>query len=503
MKDKILFWIDIEFIYFGIAKHFCQNYDCDAYAIIDVNEKAKTFFQKQKDVSFKKIWNYLDDVEIKKSLPDKKYLSEFEKKYGINLWNLVYGERSFHKFNEFYTFTDDEILNLIEQECRLYEEILNEVKPDFIIIKVTDWHHNQLFYEICKAKGIRILMTIPTRLGFRTIISERIDRLDLDLKNDNDDLKFNSFTELQKYLKNYSSFNQAIKFTKEYRKFNSNKLKTSLRFFLNPFNTKYQKRYSNYKATRIKIFTKYFNLAIKRFLRERFIEKNFLTTIPESKFIFFPMHFEPERTLSTDAPFFTNQLEVITNIAKSLPIDFKLVVKEHPVMKTLGWRNISYYKKILKLPNVILLNPSILPDEIYDKCTLVITITGTAGFEAIIHNKPAIIFADVIYAEISSVRKLQSIEELPQLIKTMKNQKVELNEVVNFVKKISHNSFEFDKNQLSTDFSSMCYYGGFLIDENLSEEKIENFLILHENSLKNVAFEHIKKIQYLKKISKF
>ena len=172
-------------------------------------------------------------------------------------------------------------------------------------------------------------------------------------------------------------------------------------------------------------------------------------------------------------------------------------------MKTLGWRNISYYKKILKLPNVILLNPSILPDEIYDKCTLVITITGTAGFEAIIHNKPAIIFADVIYAEISSVRKLQSIEELPQLIKTMKNQKVELNEVVNFVKKISHNSFEFDKNQLSTDFSSMCYYGGFLIDENLSEEKIENFLILHENSLKNVAFEHIKKIQYLKKISKF
>ena len=38
-----------------------------------------------------------------------------------------------------------------------------------------------------------------------------------------------------------------------------------------------------------------------------------------------------------DAPFFTNQLELVRNTAKSLPIGYKLYVKEHPIQKTKSW----------------------------------------------------------------------------------------------------------------------------------------------------------------------
>ena len=497
MKPKILFWIDIEFIYFGIAKYLCKNYDCDAYAIIDVNQKAKNFFQNQNIVSFKKSWYYLDHIHIDKQDPDIEYLKLFEKKYGIKIWNLVFGERSFYNFNDFYKFDYNEMLCIIEQECKFFESVLNDTKPDFIIIKMTDWHHNQLFYELCKAMGIKILMTVPTRFGFRVIISEDISKLDSEIVNTSSDLNVNSPEELKKYLDAHNSFKQATRFTKDYRSFNWYKLKTSLRFFLNPFNSGYQMRYSNYKRSRMKIFKRQFTLAIKRYFRESFINKNFINTIPNTSFVFFPMHYEPERTLSTDAPFFTNQLETITSIAKSLPIEFKLVVKEHPVMKTLGWRKISYYKELLDLPNVVLVHPSMTPESLYKKCSLVITTTGTAGFEAAFYNKPTIVLADVIYSELSSIHRLKSIEELPATIKTVLDTKVESKDLINFIKKIEQNSFRFDTNQLATNFSSKYYYGGFQTDEEISIEKIEQFLKDHEDDLTKSSMEHIKKINLI------
>jgi hypothetical protein len=496
VKERILFWIDIEFVYFGIAKSFNENYDCDIYAIIDVNEKAKHFFEEQKLIPFKKKWYYLDHVKNEFE-PNLDYLKSFEKKYNIKLWNLIYSERSFYKFNEYYKFSLNEILSIVEQECRFYENILDEIKPDFVIIKMTDWHHNQLFYDLCKAKGIKILMTIPTRFGFRCLISENIDKMD-ELKED----VTCEIKHLGQYLDSFNSFKQATQFTKDYQKFNLHKLKSIIHFFLNPFDTKYMKRYSNRNKTKSKILRKYLSLIIKKKYREFFINKNFWHNISDEKFIFFPMHFEPERTLSTDAPFFTNQLEDITHIAKSIPIDFKLYVKEHPVMKTLGWRDISYYKKILALPNVKLIHPSIKPEILYENCSLVITTTGTAGLEATIHKKPTIVLSDVIYSEISSVYRLESIEKLPHLINKILDVKHDFKDVKRFVEINHQESFEFDSNKLATDFSSTCYYGGFLTDLELESKKVIDFLNNNEKILSRSALHHIKKINEFKKIRK-
>ena len=38
-------------------------------------------------------------------------------------------------YNTFYKFSDHEISEIMEKECRLFEEILDEVKPDFF------YHH--------------------------------------------------------------------------------------------------------------------------------------------------------------------------------------------------------------------------------------------------------------------------------------------------------------------------------------------------------------------------
>ena len=46
MKDKLLFYIDNYFVHFGIAKAIQEKYDCDLFAIIDVDAKAKKNFLK-------------------------------------------------------------------------------------------------------------------------------------------------------------------------------------------------------------------------------------------------------------------------------------------------------------------------------------------------------------------------------------------------------------------------------------------------------------------------
>ncbi len=497
MKDKILFWIDIEFIYFGIAKFLYEKYDCDMYSIIDVNEKAKKFFEEQQMVKFEKKWFYLDNIVVDETEPNFEYLSSVEKNYKINIWNLAYTERSFYRFNEFHKFKYEEILKIIEQECKFFENVLDEIKPNYIIMKITDWHHNHLFYEICKAKGIKILMLVPSRFGFRFIISDQMDKVD-SIKTQLNSISLNDKTEnnLKNYKNNYNAFNQANKYKNNKQKHNWKKLIFVLQFFLDIGNKNYRKRYSNFNRTRSKILISEFKKGIDRKIREYFINRNFSYDINSNdSFVFFPLHFEPERTLSIDAPFYTNQLEVITNIAKSLPIDYVLYVKEHPTMGLLGWRPISYYKSILDLPNVKLIHPSVNPDKIYEKCGLVITLTGTAGLEAAFHNKPSIILANVLYSDLSSVHKINSFEELPNAIRTVLSEKVNQNDLYKFVDFIDKNSFEIDINQLRTDFSNNFYYGGFLVDNPLSISKIDSFLNKHKKEFELLAEEHIKKIK--------
>ena len=81
------------------------------------------------------------------------------------------------------------------------------------------------------------------------------------------------------------------------------------------------------------------------------------------KFIYYPLHIEQERSLLIAAPYYTNQIEIIRSIAKSLPIDYKLYVKEHPSQANRNWRDISDYKEIINIPNVRLIHPS-FPDVI-------------------------------------------------------------------------------------------------------------------------------------------
>ena len=109
-------------------------------------------------IKFSKIWYLHDHISKTTEKPNIEYLKSIEKKYGIDISLLISNERFFNKWNLYYKFSSNEKLLILEQECKLFEKILDEVQPDFLITAMTTLHHQHLFYEICKARGIKVLM---------------------------------------------------------------------------------------------------------------------------------------------------------------------------------------------------------------------------------------------------------------------------------------------------------------------------------------------------------
>ena len=492
MNSKIIFWMNDALALVGLPKTLQEKHNFDIYAILDVTDKQKKFFQKQELIKFSKIWFFHDYISKATKKPDTKYLKLIEKKHKIDLSLLASNERFFNKWNKYYKFSSDEKLLILEQECKLFEKILDEVQPDFLITAQTTLHHNHLFYEICKARGIKVLMIRSSFFMGKHIISSEFDSIDNTQINGK--FHFNSLVDIQNYLKKYDSTNKVKLELENWLASKTNYLKAILKFLVSN-NTNVKTHYTYYGRSKFAVLKgTIFNLIKKRF-RESFINKNLIRDIKNKKpLIYFPLQVEPERSLLIQAPNYTNQIEVITNIVKSLPAGYELYVKEHPANVFREWRSVDDYKKIMKLPNVKLIHPSVKSEDLIIKSSLVITISSTSGLEAAFHNKPSIIFADLDYSILPSVHKIKAIDELPYAIKTSLKKEVKSSDLNYYINLIEENSFELDFDSIDSDFDSNFHYGGFLADAEIPIEKMRLFLERHSADFDKIAAECVKKI---------
>jgi hypothetical protein len=496
LKNKILFWIDEGLIEFGIAKYLQNEKEFEMYCIYDIKYPLKESFKDQKIIQFKKEWFFWEHILRGEKEIDMDYLKSFEEKYGIEIWNLVYSERIFYKFNPFYKFKRKEILSIIEQECKFFEKILEEVKPEIIIIKVTDFHRNQLLHEMCKKKKIKILSLIPTRIGNRGTIASEVNKIEETnyIKNIHNNLKEEKWN-LEKFLTKHNRTEQTKKIISGGINLSKmKKIKIGIKW-IKEFDEHYLESYDRTGVTKIKAVKTLFYSIIKTKIRKSFIDKKFIKQIPNEKIIFFPLQTEPERNVSIEAPYYSDQIQVIINIAKSLPIEYKLYVKEHFSMRFRNWRKIKDYEKIRELPNVRLVHPSVSSKHIIEKSDLTITISSTAGLESIFYNKPTIVFSDTIYSSLSTVFRINGFENLPKTIKNALKSKVDNNEKENFVKKLERNSFEIDVWNVSGMILKKFHGEGFMINSKISMIELNKFIDKNKNIFYFLSNEYIKVIK--------
>ena len=75
---KIIFWEQGGFLTFLLANSLQKKINSEFYAVFDVTDRQKPFFQKQKMVDFKKIWFFHDGISKPRKKADIEYLNSFD-----------------------------------------------------------------------------------------------------------------------------------------------------------------------------------------------------------------------------------------------------------------------------------------------------------------------------------------------------------------------------------------------------------------------------------------
>jgi hypothetical protein len=157
-------------------------------------------------------------------------------------------------------------------------------------------------------------------------------------------------------------------------------------------------------------------------LKKQFLfRKNryFESPIANEVYVYMPLHLIPESTTFVKAPYYVNELALIEQISKSLPINWKLYVKEHQAM--VGERKLKFYNRIKRFSNVRLVQFNYYddPKPWIDNSVGIVTISGSASFEAALLGKKSIVFANVPFLLIDGVTKSNSMESLYSLISNL------------------------------------------------------------------------------------
>ena len=115
----------------------------------------------------------------------------------------------------------------------------------------------------------------------------------------------------------------------------------------------------------------------------------------EKPFVFMALQMEPEGLLSGQTPEFFDQIAMIHQVAKELPVGTYLAIKDH--VPALGFRDLSFYRMFDTMPNVVLVDPSDFAIPLIQKSRAVISLLGRSAFEAAAFGVPVLAFSPNLF----------------------------------------------------------------------------------------------------------
>ena len=164
------------------------------------------------------------------------------------------------------------------------------------------------------------------------------------------------------------------------------------------------------KNSFIRTMKQVFNSFSYKFLTK--IGKKDISKLAEEKQLYiYAFHKEPETSINNKGRYYESQAQNIINIWRKLPVGSILLIKEHRV--SIGDRGYFYFRNLLKLGSIQIIDENIDSAFILEKCDLCFTVSGTMAYEFALNQKPSFTFAKVFF------NKLKYCSELPtsELIK--------------------------------------------------------------------------------------
>lgn len=450
-----------------IAIELKKNHGIEQFCGYVYLRSSEKFLHEQKDIVYGEL--LVDEDIFDKSRDEKvdwNYLEELEKELGMpNLWPYVcvdrvirYGLGVREYPHDASPYTHEDMARFLQRAAREITAFLEREKPDVIYFPAVSALGNMLLFYIAKKKGIAVLTGAETRIEGGYAFSETYKAFSWAEE------KFRKITEGEKspkesaaqtYLKEYRAKPRTYLYAMESFKNSGERMKAFE--WLSPRKLTRSARWLSERFVRA-FFQPYdymdqppwwflLDATKRKFRLMRGYDDLYDAYDGHEKFAYYPLHLEPEMAMLLLAPRWTDQIYLIKQIAESLPFAFKLYVKEHPVM--VGFRTRGYYRELKKIPNVKLIHPNHNSHEIIKDAKLILTETGTAGWEALLLKKPVITFGDVYYNALSAVKKCTDLEKLSMLVKEqLEHFKWSEQELINFISALLEDSVNIKLHEL-------------------------------------------------------
>ncbi len=147
-----------------------------------------------------------------------------------------------------------------------------------------------------------------------------------------------------------------------------------------------------------------------------------LTVLPKNNYIYFALHFQPEATTCPLGGIYVDQYFAILMLARSLPSDIDVIVKEHPQQHF--WQRFpEFYKVLAAEKNVKFAHLKTDSLELTNNSLAVATITGTVGWEAVFRKKPVFLFGTIFYENLTGIVKVSDQLSISSAINDILNDK--------------------------------------------------------------------------------
>jgi hypothetical protein len=129
-------------------------------------------------------------------------------------------------------------------------------------------------------------------------------------------------------------------------------------------------------------------------MRKHFFDIRDLAALP-ARFVYYPLHFQPEASLTSRDAYFVDQLRAVDLIRSKIPSDLMLVAKEHPAMK--GIREPRFYSELRARAGVLLADYALPNAELVRRAALTVSISGTAVLEALLLGKSSLLLGHAFF----------------------------------------------------------------------------------------------------------
>ncbi|WP_313151770.1 capsular polysaccharide export protein, LipB/KpsS family [Lacrimispora sp.] len=331
---------------------------------------------------------------------------EYENEYECApLWKYVYTDRFL--INQDYEYC----IKITAGYFMFFEKIFSEGGIDFYYDEAIATLQSYIAYIVGKKLGVQYVSQMTARGGLDATYHYFLnDQYQMDMLFNNNyrncEYSDNEKDKADKYLEEFE--NKDIKPANMI--FTGGKPKFKLSYLLLPL--KYLKARMN-PADKDKYFYMYYKQSkivlepIEFYFRYLQSRKFYKKADYSKKYVYFPLHYQPEASTIVCAQKYEKQLFFIDSWAKSLPADTVLFVKEHYAV--LGHRDLSFYKELRKYPNVVLVDPWENSRKLMQNAVAVTTLTGTAGYEAMLLRKPIFLGGEIFFSNAPGVIKVTEI----------------------------------------------------------------------------------------------